>query len=225
MQHQVENKSLSVQGAHEAIRPTYFSYHPIEIKDSLSPEQFALYNLIYQHTLASLMSPARVKNVTYTFRNKNYYFTLNEKIPTFAGFFILNLEYYLSHYKIKEFSCLEKEELTSLKVDKIEIKEYLENKPQRYNEGSLVQELERLGVGRPSTYNTFSNTLLKRNYVVYNNDKQKHFVPVQLGFKTNAFLQENFANLINEKYTADLEIELDKISRGEVSYFDFIQNF
>jgi len=225
LQHQVENKSLSVQGAHEAIRPTYFSYHPIEIKDSLSPEQFALYNLIYQHTLASLMSPARIKNVTYTFRNKNYYFTLNEKIPAFAGFFILNPEYYLSHYKIKEFSCLEKESLTSLKVDKIEIKEYLENKPQRYNEGSLVQELERLGIGRPSTYNTFSSTLLKRNYVVYNNDKQKHFVPVQLGFEVNAFLQENFASLINEKYTADLEIELDKISRGEVSYFDFIQNF
>ena len=216
---------MTVQGAHEAIRPTYFSYHPAEIKDSLSSEQFALYNLIYQHTLASLMSPAQIKKTTYTFHNNNYYFTLSEKISTFAGFFILNPEYYLPHYKIRKFSGLEKEKLASLKIDKIEIKEYLENKPQRYNEGNLVRELERLGIGRPSTYNTFSSLLLKRNYVIHNNEKQKHFVPVKLGFEVNDFLQENFAALINEKYTADLEIELDKISQGENNYFDFIQNF
>ncbi|CAH1764990.1 14939_t:CDS:2 [Entrophospora sp. SA101] len=178
-------QSLNVQDAHEAIRPTYFSQHPAEVKDSLTPEQFALYNLIYNHTLASLMSSAQTEKTTYTFVNNGYYFTLNENVLTFAGFFILNPDYYLPNYKVKKISFLAKVDLNSLKADKIEVKEYLENKPQRYNEGSLVQELERLGIGRPSTYNTFSKILLNRGYVEYNNEKQKHFVPTELGSKVN----------------------------------------
>ncbi|RHZ36021.1 type I DNA topoisomerase [endosymbiont GvMRE of Glomus versiforme] len=224
-QHQQKKESLTVQDAHEAIRPTYFSQRPEEIKDSLAPEQFALYGLIYQHTLASLMSSAQTKKTTYTFVNNGYYFTLNENVLTFAGFFVLNPDYYLPNYKVKKTSFLEKTNLKSLEVNKIEIKEYLENKPQRYNEGSLVQELERLGIGRPSTYNTFSRILLNRGYVEYNNDRQKHFVPTELGFKVNEWLQKNFASLINEKYTANLEAELDKISQGKNSYLEFIQKF
>ncbi|CAJ0641751.1 13049_t:CDS:2 [Entrophospora sp. SA101] len=183
--YQYIQKHLNVQDAHEAIRPTYFSQHPAEVKDSLTPEQFALYNLIYNHTLASLMSSAQTEKTTYTFVNNGYYFTLNENVLTFAGFFILNPDYYLPNYKVKKISFLAKVDLNSLKADKIEVKEYLENKPQRYNEGSLVQELERLGIGRPSTYNTFSKILLNRGYVEYNNEKQKHFVPTELGSKVN----------------------------------------
>ncbi|KLL04284.1 MAG: DNA topoisomerase [Mycoplasmataceae bacterium CE_OT135] len=224
-QHQQKKESLNVQDAHEAIRPTYFSQHPEEIKDSLAPEQFALYKLIYRHTLASLMSSAQTEKTTYTFVNNGYYFTLNENALTFSGFFILNPDYYLPNYKVKKTSLLTEIDLKSLEVNKIEVKEYLENKPHRYNEGSLVQELERLGVGRPSTYNTFSRLLLSRGYVDYNNEKQKHFVPKELGIKVNEWLQNNFASLINEKYTANLETELDKISRGENSYLEFIQNF
>ncbi|CAJ0747036.1 12940_t:CDS:2 [Entrophospora sp. SA101] len=184
-QHQQKKESLNVQDAHEAIRPTYFSQHPEEIKDSLTPEQFALYKLIYRHTLASLMSSAQAEKTTYTFVNNGYYFTLNENVLTFAGFFILNPDYYLPNYKIKKASFLAEVDLQSLEVNKMEVKEYLENKPQRYNEGSLVQELERLGIGRPSTYNTFSRLLLSRGYVDYNNEKQKHFIPKELGIKVN----------------------------------------
>ena len=109
------------------------------------------------------------------------YFEMNENVVKFNGFFILSPDYYLPHYKVKPHSPLKEKDLKSLIVTKIEIKEYLDKKPQRYNEGSLVQKLEKLGIGRPSTYNTFSKLLLHRDYVVYNNDKQKHFVPTELG--------------------------------------------
>lgn len=151
----------------------------------MTTEQFALYKLIYRHTLASLMSSAQAEKTTYTFVNNGYYFTLNENVLTFSGFFILNPDYYLPNYKVKKASFLTEVDLKSLEVNKIEVKEYLENKPPRYNEGSLVQELEKLGIGRPSTYNTFSRLLLSRGYVDYNNEKQKHFVPKELGIKVN----------------------------------------
>src|SRR6266487_5979410 len=127
------------------------------------------------------MRPAQVKKTTYDFVNNEYYFEMNENVVEFNGFFILRPTYYLSHYKIRPYSLLEKKNLKSLTITKIEVKEHVDKKPQRYNEGSLVQELERLGIGRPSTYNTFSKLLLHRGYVVYNNDKQKHFIPTNLG--------------------------------------------
>lgn len=224
-QHQKEKKSLTVQDAHEAIRPTYFAYQPAEIEESLDAEQLGFYKLVYNHTLASLASPMQTEKTIYTFVNNGYYFTLNENVVQFAGFSVLNSDYYLALYKVKKIALLKKEDLQSLQIDKIEIKEYLESKPQRYNEGSLVQGLEKSGIGRPSTYNTFSKILLKRGYVTYNNIKQKHFVPTELGFAVNEWLQKHFSSLINEKYTANLELELDKISRGENSYSNFIQNF
>ena len=93
----------------------------------------------------------------------------------------------------------------------------------RYNEGSVVQELEKLGIGRPSTYNTFGRILLKRNYA--EQDKKGHFIPTSLGTSTNQWLQKNFSSLINEGYTASLEAELDQISQGQNSYYTFIKNF
>jgi len=172
---------LKVQDAHEAIRPTHFSHTPEEIKDSLTPEQFALYKLVYNHTLASLMSPAQVKKTTYSFINNEYYFEMNENVVKFNGFLVLSPAYYLLRYKIRPHSLLEKKNLKSLTVTKVEVKEHLDKKPQRYNEGNLVQKLEKLGIGRPSTYNTFSKLLLHRGYVEHNNDKQKHFIPTDLG--------------------------------------------
>lgn len=127
------------------------------------------------------MSSAQVKKTSYTFINNDYYFEMNENVVKFSGFFILNPTYYLPNYKVKDSSVLGEKNLKSLTVTKIEIKEYLDKKPSRYNEGSLVQELERLGIGRPSTYNTFSRLLVNRGYVGYNNDRQKHFVPTELG--------------------------------------------
>ena len=222
LSHQEEKKILTVQGAHEAIRPTYLAYSPSEIGESLTKEQLALYQLIYQHTLASLMNKAEVEKITYTFLNNQQSFTLSENLLIFPGFFLLT-DYYLSAYRVRKTSLSTLVDLNSLEASKIEIKEHLENRPHRYNEGSLVQQLEKLGIGRPSTYNTFSKILLKRNYVEYN--PQKNFIPTLLGEKVNAWLQANFASLINEKYTASLESDLDKISQGENTYLEFIRLF
>ena len=156
-------------------------YQPEEIKSSLTEEEYGLYKLIYNHTLASLMSPAQVNKITYNFLNNNYHFVTAERICQFAGFLVAFPEVYFSNYNVKLQSELA--EISQLEAKKIEIQEYQENKPVRYNEGSLVQELERLGVGRPSTYNIFGRVLLKRGYAQLNEKGQ--FVPTPLGVSVN----------------------------------------
>jgi DNA topoisomerase I len=167
------------------------------------------------------MSPAKVNKITHTFLNNNYFFSTSERICQFTGFLDCSLEIYLTIYNVKLKS--EIVGLSKLEAKKIEVQEYTDNKPTRYNEGSIVQELEKLGIGRPSTYNTFGRILLKRNYV--EQDKKGHFVPTELGISVNKWLQENFNSLINEDYTASLERELDKISQGNDDYYHFIKNF
>src|SRR5205814_2609499 len=134
----------------------------------------------------------------------NYYFATTERICQFARFLACSPEIYFPNYNVKLKSDLEA--ISQLEAKKIEVQEYQENKPVRYNEGSLVQELERLGVGRPSTYNLFGRILLKRGYAEL--DKKGHFIPTTLGLIVNQYLQQNFASLINESYTATLETEL-----------------
>ncbi|CAJ0761126.1 16085_t:CDS:2 [Entrophospora sp. SA101] len=176
-----KEKTLNVQDAHESIHPTYLDYHPKEIKNSLTEEEYSLYKLIYNHTLASLMSPAQVNKITYSFLNNNYYFATAERVCQFAGFLACSPEIYFSNYNVKLKSELAT--ISQLEAKKVEVQEYQENKPVRYNEGSLVQELERLGVGRPSTYNLFGRVLLKRGYAELNEKGQ--FVPTPLGFSVN----------------------------------------
>jgi len=156
-------------------------YSPEEIKESLSEEEYNLYKLIYNHTLASLMSPAQVNKITYNFLNNNYYFATAERICQFAGFLAAFPEVYFPNYNVKLKSELEA--FSQLEAKKIEVQEYQENKPVRYNEGSLVQELERLGIGRPSTYNLFGRVLLKRGYAELNERGQ--FIPTSLGVSVN----------------------------------------
>ncbi|WNE40394.1 MAG: DNA topoisomerase 1 [Mycoplasmataceae bacterium] len=216
-----KEKTLNVQGAHESIHPTYLNYHPKEIKNSLSEEEYKLYRLIYNHTLASLMSPAQINKATYKFLNNSYYFSTSEKICQFAGFLACYPEVYFASYNVRLKSELK--EVSQIEAKKIEVQEYQENKPVRYNEGSLVQELEKLGIGRPSTYNLFGRVLLKRGYAELNEKGQ--FIPTSLGISVSNWLQVNFSSLINEDYTASLETELDKISQGENNYYDFIKKF
>jgi DNA topoisomerase-1 len=156
-------------------------YQPDEIKSSLSEEEYQLYKLIFNHTTASLMSPAKLNKITYNFLNNGYHFVTTERICQFAGFLDCAPETYLKTYNVKLKSELEG--ISELEAKKVEVQEYTENKPTRHNEGSVVQELERLGVGRPSTYNTFGRILLKRGYVELN--KKGQFIPTELGFSVN----------------------------------------
>lgn len=128
------------------------------------------------------MSPAKISKITYNFlNNDNYYFTTTERICQFSGFLACSPEVYLSNYNVKLESELA--DISQLEAKKIEVQENLENKPARYNEGNMVQELEKLGIGRPSTYNTFGRILIKRGYVKLNEKGQ--FIPTELGFTVN----------------------------------------
>ncbi|CAJ0834272.1 630_t:CDS:2 [Entrophospora sp. SA101] len=167
--------------AHEAIHPTYLNYQPSRLESSLSNEEYKLYELIFRHTLTSLMSPAKVNKITYLFDNNNYFFATTERISQFPGFLACAPEIYLPNYNIKLASELAG--INQLLAQKIEVQEYQENKPVRYNEGTLVQTLEKLGIGRPSTYNTFGRILIKREYAALN--EKGHFVPTEKGFLVN----------------------------------------
>jgi DNA topoisomerase-1 len=127
------------------------------------------------------MSPAQINKITYTFLNNSYYFATAERVCQFAGFLAVAPKTYFSNYNVK-LEC-ELEAISQLEAKKIEVQEYQENKPVRYNEGSLVQELERLGIGRPSTYNLFGRVLLKRGYAQLNEKGQ--FTPTPLGITVN----------------------------------------
>ena len=127
------------------------------------------------------MSAAQVNKITHNFLNNDYHFATAERICQFAGFLVVAPEIYFPNYNIKLKSDLEA--ISQLKAQKIEVQEYQENKPVRYNEGSLVQELERLGIGRPSTYNLFGRVLLKRGYAELNEKGQ--FIPTPLGISVN----------------------------------------
>jgi len=129
----------------------------------------------------NLMAPAKINKIKYIFiNNQNYFFFTTEFICQFAGFLKVN-SINFSNYNIKLVSILKS--IDNLIIEKIESKEYQEGKPIRYNEGTLVQKLEKLGIGRPSTYSAFGNILIKRNYVILNNKGQ--FVLQQLGYRVN----------------------------------------
>jgi DNA topoisomerase-1 len=127
------------------------------------------------------MAVAQIKKTTYIFLNNDYYFATSERISQFLGFLACDQDFYLLNYRIK--TQLQLDNLSKVTAEKLEIKEYLENKPIRYNEGNLVQELERLGIGRPSTYNTFGRIIQLRKYAELNSKGQ--FVPTSLGFLVN----------------------------------------
>jgi DNA topoisomerase-1 len=218
-----KGKKANVQDAHEAIRPTYLNYTPEDLKDEdLDESQFKLYELIFNHTISTLMQPAKYLNKVYYYLNGDRNFEMVENVIISPGFFIL-LENYYKNYRIKKTSNLKDEDMQKIETDKVSIEEYLGSIPKRYTEGTLIKQLERLGIGRPSTYNTFSKIIIKRRYSIF--DKKGNFLPTELGFKVNDWLQTYFALLINENYTASLEQQLDKISQGENTYLEFIKDF
>ncbi len=216
-------KKANVQDAHEAIRPTYLSYTPETLKnEGLEKDQFSLYKLVFNHTLASLMQPAKYLRTVYSFLNKGRRFQMTEDVIVSPGFFAFIENAYKNH-KIRKLPVLDKQYLKEIEIREVEVEEYTGNIPRRYSEGSLIRTLEKLGIGRPSTYNTFTRIIIKRRYSVF--DRKKNFIPTDLGLKVNDWLQKFFPFLINEKYTADLEEKLDKISQGKTTYLVFIKAF
>ena len=210
------------QDAHEAIRPTYVELSPEKLKDALTPDQYKLYNLIYNRFIASQMSQAVYDTVTANIKVDKYDFKANGQILKFKGFMILYVEGEDNKKDEKDVSIPELQVGEVLKEKKIESKQSFTQPPARYTEASLVKVLEEKGIGRPSTYSPTITTILERRYI---EKEQKQLKPTELGRIVNKLLIENFSEVVNVEFTANIEQQFDEIAEGKKEWKKVIKEF
>ncbi len=197
----------SAQDAHEAIRPISITRTPSSVMSSLSPDNFRLYKLIYERFLASQMSDATYNNVNVSINANDYGFKAIGKTLDFAGYTIV----------YKSFSDKEEEnsKIPPLSVGeevdfiKLNTEQKFTKPPSRFTEASLVKEMEEQGIGRPATYAMTITTLDSRGYVAH---ESKYLYPTELGFAVDEYLASYFKQVINVKFTANMETKLDEIA-------------
>jgi len=210
------------QDAHEAIRPTYVELSPEKIKSSLTADQYKLYRLIYNRFIASQMAAAVYDTVAVKILANNYNFRANGQTIKFKGFMTL----YVETADFEEQEEFEKipplQEGQEVKKEKIETKQSFTEPPPRYTEASLVKTLEEKGIGRPSTYSPTITTILARRYI---EKIQKQLHPTELGKIVNRLLVENFPDVINVEFTAEMEEKFDGIAEGKEEWKKVIQEF
>lgn len=209
-------KKKGSQDAHEAIRPTSIFRDPISVKQYLTDQQYKLYKLIWTRVVQSQMTDYEYLSTSLSFENNGLIFKSNGRITTFEGFNKINPGF-------EDQSILpELAEGDVVSAQKIEKTQHFTNPPARYTEASLVKVLEEFGIGRPSTYSATINQIVNRNYVEF---EGRSIYPTDLGFTVNDFLQENFDDVINVEFTAEMENQLDKIADHEVYWKDVLSNF
>ena len=208
--------SKNVQDAHEGIRPTNINFTPDSIKEYLSNDQYKLYKLIWERFLASRMSAAVYETSTTTFENNEVMYRGAHSKLLFNGFLAVLKE------KEKVKLAPEFEVGEDAKVKEMKEEQHFTQPPARYSEAKLIAELEELGVGRPSTYATIVDTLQKRYYAKLQN---KVFTPTELGTLVSKITEQYFPDIINTKFTANLESQLDDIAEGKVGWEKTIYNF
>ena len=213
-------KTENVQDAHEAIRPTSINRTPESVKEYLSRDEYKLYKLIYTRALASLMKDAKVEATAVILDNNDYKFKTTGQVLIFDGYLKVYSEYEDSEDKIlPDFEKYKDNLITS---NSIEYSSHTTKPPSRYTESKLIKEMEELGIGRPSTYATTIGILSERGYV---NIVDKKFVPTDIGIETTDKLQECFKDIINVKYTKEMEDDLDKIAEGNLASEDLLTRF
>lgn len=219
-----KNKSKGAQEAHEAIRPTDPAKDPESLKAHLTPQQYKLYNLIWRRFIACQMEPAIFDTTTADILAKplkedvgNYTFRANGIAQKFSGF----LAAYPSKFTENILPALEEKE--KLKSEKVEPAQHFTEPPPRYTEASLIKVLEEYGIGRPSTYAPTLNTIQARNYI--EKDDQRRFMPTEIGVKVNDMLVKHFPEIVDVKFTADMEEKLDQIAEGEIEWKKIIREF
>ena len=217
------------QAAHEAIRPTSAMRHPDQVKQYLQEDEFKVYKLIWQRFIASQMNPAVFDQTTVDIDAKSgadaFWFRVTGSVMKFDGF----LKVYEESKEGKDEEDEElKHKLPPLEAgQKLTLKSLLPEQhftepPPRYNEASLVKELEERGIGRPSTYATILSTIQERQYVTKTGGK---FIPTEIGLVVTDLLVENFKDIFDFQYTARLEEELDEIEEGKEKWTDALAEF
>lgn len=206
----------NIQDAHEAIRPTDISRLPIAIKDSLSKDQFKLYQLIWKRFVASQMKGAIYHTEKIDFKVLDYTFRQSSQIVSFDGF----LKVYESDEKSDKIRKFSLNEGDTFKVKDTEAKRHETQPPARYTEASLVKALEELGIGRPSTYATTITTLLTRNYIT---KEKKNLCLTELGEIVDQMVREYFPTITDIHFTANMEKQLDEVGVGDLYWKEILR--
>ena len=220
-----KNKSKGAQEAHEAIRPTFPEYDPESIKEYLDSKQYRLYKLIWQRMVASQMSSAILDSVVVDIKafQKNspniYTLRANGSTVRFDGY----LKIYGDKMPVIENILPELEEKESLNIIEIKSEQKFTAPPARYSEATLIKTMEEFGIGRPSTYAPTISTIIERKYV--EKDENRKLFPMEIGFIVSDLLTEHFSQIIDYKFTAKMEEDLDGIAEGKKKWVPVIEDF
>ena len=211
----------NIQDAHEAIRPTDVSRTPAAVKDSLSRDQFRLYQLVWKRFVASRMQPARYETTSIRIAAGQYRFTVAASKIVFEGFRTVYTE---AEEEKEKGNVLVKGLDQDTKLTKLdfETKQHFTQPPAHYTEASLVKILEELGIGRPSTYAPTISTIIARRYVAKEN---KNLYLTEIGEVVDHIMTESFPSIVDVNFTANMESLLDGVAEGKVKWKTIIENF
>ena len=210
-----------IQDAHEAIRPTDVSRTPAAMKDSLTRDQFRLYQLIWKRFVASRMRPARYETTSVKIAAGTYRFTVAASKIVFGGFRSVYTE--AGEEKEESNVLLKGLDMDSkLAKESFESKQHFTQPPAHYTEAALVKTLEELGIGRPSTYAPTISTIIARRYVAKEN---KNLYLTEIGEVVNNIMKQSFPSIVDVNFTANMESLLDGVAEGKVGWKTIIENF
>lgn len=212
------NKNKAAQDAHEAIRPVDINISPKEIKDSLTSDQFKLYNLVWSRYVSSQMAAAIYDTKAIKIKNGEYQLTASGSKVIFDGW----RKVYKSTGKDTDNILPNLQTGTQLEPLNVNLEQKFTTPPPRYTEASLVKEMEEKNIGRPSTYASVISTITARRYV---KKEKKNLVPTKLGFDVIVILSEYFSDIVDIKFTGEMEDNLDKIEFKEIPWKDVVSNF
>ena len=216
-----KNDGKNIQDAHEAIRPSDVTRVPAEIKESLTRDQFRLYQLIWKRFVASRMQPAKYETTSVKIGADDYRFTVSASKIIFEGF---RLAYVESDEEKQSgnvmVNSIDKD--SELTKESFDYKQHFTQPPAHYTEASLVKTLEELGIGRPSTYAPTISTIIARRYVAKEN---KNLYMTELGEVVNNIMKQSFTSIVDVNFTAYMEGLLDMIAEGKVEWKSVISNF
>lgn len=216
----VPQNRKNAQDAHEAIRPTYVDLTPAQVKESLTRDQFRLYQLVWKRFVASRMHSAKYETTSVKIDGKGHRFTSSGSKLVFPGFMSV---YQSAEDKEEANSVLAKvKEDSKLKMQELKEEQHFTQPPAHYTEASLVKALEELGIGRPSTYAPTISTLISRRYVA---KEQKNLYLSELGDIVNQIMVKAFPSIVDVNFTATMEALLDSVAEGTIEWKIVIRNF
>lgn len=215
-----KDKGKKIQDAHEAIRPTYTELTPVVVKESLSRDQFRLYQLIWKRFVASRMQPVVYETTSLKIDSGRYRFTSSASKIVFEGYMLVYSTGEEDDDNKSVIGSISEE--TKLTLQEFEHDQHFTQPPAHYTEASLVKTLEELGIGRPSTYAPTITTILARRYVIKEN---KNLYVTELGEVVNKIMKQSFPSIVDVNFTVNLESLLDGVEAGTINWKTVIRNF